>query len=185
MRVTNRFMFALGLLALFTLVGCSGLNFRQGPPFDLGYTAPLGEPVYIEQIRLGKFYSIPPGILGLDQGWERVGKLIVLAPPYPPFPHEVFVRWFNYKQQRFYEATVPLQEDAQVIMRRLPKSDYGDLMIVTGVLPNGQAVVWVTNGHAPKFGTWVEVGRVQGRRAEGDPDRYRNTTAEMRERREI
>jgi hypothetical protein len=95
------------------------------------------------------------------------------------------VRWFNYKQQRFYEATVPLQEDAQVIMRRLPKSDYGDLMIVTGVLPNGQAVVWVTNGHAPKFGTWVEVGRVQGRRAEGDPDRYRNTTAEMRERREI
>jgi hypothetical protein len=185
MRITNRFVLALCLLGLFLFAGCAGVGFRNGPPFDLGYTAPLGEPVYIEQIRLGKFYSIPPGILGLDQGWERVGKLIVLAPPYPPFPQEIFVRWFNYKQQRFYEATVPLREDALQVYRDLPKPQYGRRLIVTGVLPDGQAVVWVASDHAPKFGPWVEVGRVQGRQAEGDPDQHRNTTAEMRERGEI
>lgn len=183
MRITNRFVLALCFLGLFLITGCSGGGFRQGPPFDLGYTAPKEEPVFIEDVR---FDGVPvdyPGILSFD--WKRVGQLTVLAPPYPPFPHQIFVRWFNYKQQRFYEATVQLQEDAQVIMRRLPKSDYGDLMIVTGVLPDGQAVVWVTNGHAPKFGTWVEVGRIQGRQVEGDPDTHRNTTAEMRERGEI
>ncbi|OEU54080.1 MAG: hypothetical protein BA871_09870 [Desulfuromonadales bacterium C00003096] len=110
---------------------------------------------------------------------------MVLAPPYPPFPHEIFVRWFNYRQQRFYEATVPLKEDALQIYRDLPKPRFGRRLIVTGVLPDGQAVVWAASDHAPKFGPWVEVGRVQGRRAEGDPDQYRNTTAEMRERGEI
>ncbi len=185
MRITNRFVPALCLLGLFLIAGCSGAGFRNGTPFDLGYTAPLGEPVYIDQIRLGKFYSVPPGILGLDQGWERVGKLIVLAPPYPPFPHEILVRWFNYKQQRFYEATVTLKEDALQIYRALPKPQYGRRLVVTGVLPDGQAVVWAASDHAPKFGRWIEVGRVQGRRVEGDPDQHRNTTAEMRERGEI
>jgi len=182
MRLTVRFLLALCFLSLFLIAGCSGVGFRHGPPFNLGYTASLGEPVYIEQIRLGKFYSIPPGILGLDQGWERVGKLIVLAPPYPPFPQEIFVRWFNYKQQRFYEATVPLREDALLVFRDLPQPEYGRRLIVTGVLPNGQAVVWVTNTKVARFGTWVEVGRIQGRQAEGNPDQYRNSTAGMRKR---
>jgi hypothetical protein len=138
--------------------------------------------VYIEQIRLGKFYSIPPGILGLDQGWERVGKLIVLAPPYPPFPQEIFVRWFNYKQQQFYEATVPLKEDALLVFRDLPQPEYGRRLIVTGVLPDGQAVVWVTNAKVARFGTWIEAGRVQGRQTEGDVEDYRPQIESMRKR---
>ncbi len=185
MRVIDRFLFAIGLLALFTLAGCSGFNFRQGTPFDLGYTAPLGEPVYIEQVRIDKFYSIAPGILGINQDWQRVDGLIVLAPPYPPFPSEVFVRWFNYKQQRFYEATVPLKEDTPRIYRDLPKIGYGRKLLIIGVLPDGQAVVWVANAKVARFGTWIEVGRVQGQQAERDPDQRRNTTAEMRERGEI
>jgi hypothetical protein len=183
MRITKRFVLALYLLGLFLIAGCSGVGFRQGPPFDLGYTAPKEEPVFIEDVQ---FDGVPvdyPGILSFD--WKRVGQLTVLAPPYPPFPQEIFVRWFNYKQQRFYEATVPLKEDALQIYRDLPKPQYGRRLIVTGVLPDGQAVVWVASDHAPKFGPWVEVGRVQGRRAEGDPDQHRNTTAEMRERGEI
>lgn len=180
MFVTNRLIFALCLVGLLTLTGCSGFNLRQGPPFNLGYTAPKEEPVFIEDVRFEGVHVDYPGILSLD--WKRVGQLTILAPPHPPFPKIIFVRWFNYKQQRFYEATVPLQEEALDLMRNLPKSDYGGLLIVTGVLPDGQAVVWVANAHAPKFGTWVEVGRVQGRQAEGDPDRYRNSTAGMRKR---
>jgi hypothetical protein len=185
MRITNRFVLAFCLLGLFLIAGCSGVGFRNGPPFDLGYTAPLGEPVYIEQIRLGKFYSIPSGILGISQDWQRVDALIVLAPPYPPFPYEIFVRWFNYKQQRFYEATVPLKEDALQIYRDLPKPQYGRRLIVTGVLPDGQAVVWVASDHAPKFGPWVEVGRVQGRRVQGDVENYRPQIESMRKRGKI
>lgn len=183
MRIRNRFVMPLCLLGLLLFAGCSGFGLHQSPSFDLGYTAPKEEPVFIEDVRLDGVHVDYPGILSFD--WKRVGQLTVLAPPYPPFPQEIFVRWFNYMQQRFYEATVPLREDASDVMRHLPESDYGGLLLVTGVLPDGQAVVWVANAHAPKFGTWVEVGRVQGRRAEGDPDRYRNTTAEMRERGEI
>jgi hypothetical protein len=183
MRITNRFVLALCLLGLFLFAGCAGVGFRQGPPFDLGYTAPKEEPVFIEDVRLDGVHVDYPGILSFD--WQRVGQLTVLAPPYPPFPHQIFVRWFNYKQQRFYEATVPLREDALQVYRELPKPLYGRRLIVTGVLPDGQAMVWVASDHAPKFGPWVEVGRVQGRQAEGDPDQHRNTTAEMRERGEI
>ncbi len=182
MRVINRFRFTVGLLGLFTLAGCSSVGFRQGTPFNLGYTAPLGEPVYIEQVRIGKFYSIPPGILGLGLGWERVGKLIVLAPPYPPFPQEIFVRWFNYKQQRFYEAAVPLKEDTLQVYRDLSEPEYGRRLIVTGVLPNGQAVVWAANSKVARFGTWVEVGRVKGQQVEGDVENYRPQIESMRRR---
>jgi hypothetical protein len=183
MRVMNRFVFALCLLGLFTFVGCSSFGFRQGPPFNLGYTAPKEEPVFIENVRFDDVPVDYPGILSFD--WKRVGQLTVLAPPYPPFPNEVFVRWFNYKQQRFYEATVPLKENAFQIYRDLPKPQYGRKLIVTGVLPDGQAVVWVANAKVARFGTWIEVGRMQGRQVEGDPDQHRNTTAEMREHGEI
>ena len=180
MRITNRFVLALCLLGLFLIAGCSGAGLRQGPPFDLGYTAPKEEPVFIEDVRLDGLPVMPGGILGQD--WQKVSGLIVLAPPYPPFPQEIFVRWFNYKQQRFYEATVPLKEDALQIYRDLPKPQYGRRLIVTGVLPDGQAVVWVASDHAPKFGPWVEVGRVQGRQAEGDVENYRPQIDSMRKR---
>ncbi len=180
MRITNRFLLALYLLGLFLVAGCSGVGFRLGPPFNLGYTAPKEEPVYIEDVRLDGMPVMPGGILGQD--WQRVSGLVVLAPPYPPFPHQIFVRWFNYKQQRFYEATVSLREDASDVMRHLPKSDYGGLLLVTGVLPDGQAMVWVANAHAPKFGSWIEVGRVQGRQVEGDVENYRPQIESMRKR---
>jgi hypothetical protein len=183
MRITNRFVLALCFLGLFFIAGCSGVGFRQGLPFDLGYTAPKEEPVFIEDVRLDGMPVMPGGILGQD--WQRVSGLVVLAPPHPPFPHQIFVRWFNYKQQRFYEATVPLKENAFQIYRDLPKPQYGRKLIVTGVLPDGQAVVWVANAKVARFGTWIEVGRMQGRQVEGDPDQHRNTTAEMREHGEI
>jgi hypothetical protein len=78
-----------------------------------------------------------------------------------------------------------LKENAFQIYRDLPKPQYGRKLIVTGVLPDGQAVVWVANAKVARFGTWIEVGRMQGRQVEGDPDQHRNTTAEMREHGEI
>jgi len=180
MRITNHFVPTLCLLCLFLIAGCSGVGFLQCPPFDLGFTAPKEEPVFIEDVQFDEVPVDSPGILSFD--WKRVGQLTVLAPPYPPFPQEIFVRWFNYKQQRFYEATVPLQEDALQIYRDLPEPQFGRRLIVTGVLPDGQAVVWVATDHAPKFGPWVEVGRVQGRQVEGDVENYRPQIESMRKR---
>lgn len=70
-------------------------------------------------------------------------------------------------------------------MWKLSEPRFGGRILTTGVLPSGEAVVWVSNGLDERVGTWVEVARAQGHAAKGDPNRHKAQTEEMRERGEI
>ena len=92
------------------------------------------------------------------------GGYLLLCPP-PPVPRQIYIYWFNYRQQVFYEATVPLKKDAAKTMFSLPKPRFGGPVLVTGVKPDGTAVVWVAP--SPKGSThwrWPRCARSLSRR---------------------
>ena len=179
----KRLLPILALLILLT-VSCAQMTGCQPPPrFDLAFSTPKGEPVYIERVVYDDAFS---GVCGmLTCCWKRARKINVLAPPYPAVPKKIFVRWFNYKQQKYYEGTAILHEDTEKKLRRLRKVNLSNHKLTTGVMPDGQIVVWISNGMSEKSGTWIEVARAQGHVAEGDPAAYSTHTEDMRKRGEI
>ena len=160
------------------LISCS----KKEPNYTISYCSADNEPVWIEKVKYDN-YPVKEGG-GMMGGWKQTMGLISLFPP-PPVPKKIYIYWFNYRQQVFYEATVPLQPDAADIMENLKPPKYGRYVLTTGVLPDGSAVVWVSNSLSAQTGDWIEVGRARGRLAEGDPDSRKNTTEEMRQRGEI
>ncbi|MDA8137797.1 MAG: DUF2931 family protein [Desulfobacteraceae bacterium] len=164
-----------------TLTGCP--LFSKPIRFDVAWATPQGEPVYIEDSVYDDSWRFSSGILSCC--WKKASKIAVLAPPFPPVPHKVRIRWFNYKQQKYYEATVPLPQDSKKIMLSLPNPDKDNLIITTGVQPDGQAVVWFSDGLSEHSGTWIEVGRAQAKEVPGDPNDHKAQTEEMRELGEI
>ena len=164
------------------LNACTGLGKPYIERYDISYCSVDNEPVWIEKV-LFDHYPVKSGG-GMMGGWMMAGGYILLFPP-PPVPKEIYIYWFNYRQQVFYEATVPLKKDAAKTMSSLPKPRFGGPVLVIGVKPDGTAVVWVTNGGDARFSTWIEVGRAKGHLAKGDPANYKNTTEGMRKRGEI
>ncbi len=172
---------ALLITPLFSLAGCT--SFKAQERFDIGYTHNREDPVFIEKVIFDKSFYDAPGIISLD--WKEVGKITVPAPPFPPVPQKIFIRWFDYKQQVFYETTVKIPIEAAKVVTDLPKPRFGSRIITTGVLPNGEAVVWVSNSLRASIGTWIELARAQGRQVEGDVENYRPQIEEMRQLGEI
>ena len=160
------------------LMACS----KKEPNYTISYCTADKEPVWIEKVKYDN-YPIKSGGMLLS-GWQQALGLIALFPP-PPVPKKIYIYWFNYRQQVFYEATVSLQPDAADIMENLPTPDISRPVLTTGVLPDGSAVVWVSNSLSADYGSWVEVGRAKGRLAEGDVNNYRLQTEDMRQRGEI
>ena len=177
MKRQTPFFTTLVLLTVF----CAQMTGCQPPPqYDLAFSTPKDEPVYFERVVYDDAFS---GVCGmLTCCWKRARKINVLAPPYPAVPKKIFVRWFNYKQQQYYEATVTLPDNGEKIMRSLRKPEYGPHILTTGVKPDGLVVIWFSNGLSEKSGTWIEVARAQGHVAEGDPELRRNSTRGFRER---
>ncbi len=160
------------------LIACS----KQDPNYTISYCSADKEPVWIEKVKYDN-YPIKSGGMVLGN-WQVAAGLIALFPP-PPVPKKIYIYWFNYRQQVFYEATVPLQPNAADIMENLPTPDISRPVLTTGVLPDGSAVVWVSNSLSADYGSWIEVGRAKGRLAEGDVNNYRLQTEDMRQRGEI
>ncbi|MDA8139734.1 MAG: DUF2931 family protein [Desulfobacteraceae bacterium] len=183
MKKQRAFIVLLAILCLCSLVvaGCSKPS--SPPRFDIAFATPEGEPVFIEKAVYDDAWIGHCGIMMCC--WKEVGKINVLAPPFPPVPSKVRIRWFNYKQQKYYEATVHLPQDSKKIMRSLPNPDKDNLIITTGVQPDGQVVVWFSDGLSEHSGTWIEVGRTQGQEVPGDPAEYSTHTEDMRKRGEI
>lgn len=151
------------------------------PKFNIAFATPENEPVWIENLAYDGAHVGSAGIMFCC--WKKAGKTMIIAPR--PVPKTIFIRWFNYKQQKFYEATVPLPENTEATLRSLPQKKDSTYKITTGVLPDGRVVVWVSNGLSERTGTWIEVARIQGHQAEGNPYKYKNTTEDMRARGEI
>lgn len=164
---------------LLSLTACQAI--LPAPKFDIAFATPNNEPVWIENLAYDDAHIGSAGIMFCC--WNEAGKIMITASR--PVPKKIFIRWFNYKQQKFYEATALLPENTKATLRSLPKPEYGNPILTVGVLPDGVAVVWVSNDLSELTGTWIEVARVQGHQAEGNPYKYKNTTEDMRERGEI
>ena len=177
MKKLSHGIIAVALLILLT--ACTGLGSSYSDRYDISYCSADNEPVWIEKVQFDR-YPVKSGG-GMMGGWMMAGGYILLFPP-PPVPRQIYIYWFNYRQQVFYEATVHLKKDAAKTMFSLPKPRFGGPVLVTGVKPDGSAMVWVTNGGDAKFSTWVEVGRAQGTLAPGDPESRRNSTESLRRR---
>lgn len=183
-KMSKIFRFAItALVAAVLLTACATALLSEPMLYTITYCSADNEPVWVERVKFDQSEVMEAGIL--TGPWKNAGKAVALFPP-PPVPKEIYVYWFNYRQQVFYEATVPLKKNAAEIMRTLPKSEYeGRPYITTGVLPDGKAVVWISNGPWPGDSTWIEVGRSQGKRAAGNPNDYKSQTEDMRKRGEI
>ncbi len=177
MRIKSSLLLILFIVSFIT-VSCS----NKDPEYTVSYCTADKEPVWIERVKFDDYPMKSGGML--LNGWKQALGLIELFPP-PPVPKQIYIYWFNYRQQVFYEATIPLQKDAAKIMKALPKPDYGRYVLTTGVLPDGSAVVWVGNSLSSLTGTWTEVGHAKGHLAKGDPASRKNTTEEMRQKGEI
>lgn len=182
--MSNVFRFVIAALVTVVLFsGCATALLSEPMMYTITYCSADKEPVWIEKVKFDEYWVEPAGIL--MGNWKLARKAVILFPP-PPVPKEIYVYWFNYKQQVFYEATVPLKKNAAEQMQKLPIHESGEVRyLTTGVLPDGKAVVWVSNGDWAKDSIWIEVGRAQGKRAAGDPTSRKNTTEEMRQRGEI
>ncbi len=167
------------ILLVVMLSACSSLEKTHSEKYTISYCSTGDEPVWIEKVKFDD-YPVKSGG-GLIGGWKRAMGMISLFPT-PSVPKQVYIYWFNYRQQVFYEVTVPIQKNAAEIMYNLPQLKFSANFLVTGVKPDGTAVVWVTNGSNAKFSTWVEVGRAQGTLAPGDPESRRNSTESLRRR---
>ena len=172
----------IAAVLIVTLTACTGLGVSSHARYTISYSTVDSEPVYIEKVKFDKNNVMPGGIL--MGGRKRAMGMICLFPP-PPVPNQVYIYWFNYRQQVFYEATVHIQNNAAKVMHDLPQLKFSGNFLVTGVKPDGTAVVWVTNGSNAKFSTWVEVGRAKGERVAGDVENFRDQTEGMRKRGEI
>lgn len=175
----KKLFFLFFLASLLLAGGCQAV--LPSPKFDVAFSTPKNEPVYIEDAVYDDAWIGHGGIMLCC--WKDAGRINVIGDR--PVPKMVFIRWFNYKQQKYYEATVLLPENLKSIMWKLPEPRFGGRILTTGVLPNGEVVVWASNGLDERMGTWVEVARTKGHVATGDPHNHRSQTEEMKERGEI
>ena len=164
--------------AAIVLMSCS----KKEPSYTISYCSADNEPVWVEKVKYDN-YPIKEGG-GMMGGWKQAMGLIALFPP-PPIPKKIYIYWFNYRQQVFYEATVSLQPDAADIMENLPTPDISRPVLTTGVLPDGSAVVWVSNSLSADYGSWIEVGRAKGRLAQGNVQDFHDQTVSLRRRGKI
>jgi hypothetical protein len=167
------------------LSACAATRLALGPSikYTISYCSADKEPVNIDKVKYDQRWVKSGGmILGY---WKHTSGDILLFPP-PPIPKQIYIHWFNYRQQVFYEATVPLKDNAAEIMQQLPPHPWeGDPYLTAGVLPDGSAVVWVSNGNWVKYSLWVEVGRAKGRRVAGDVENFRAQTEYLKRRGDI
>ncbi len=165
--------------ALISMGGCQAI--LPAPKYSVAFSTPRNEPVFIEEVVYDGAWHGRCGVLLCC--WKEARKKNVISPR--PVPRIISIRWFNYRQQKFYEATVDLPASTAATLRRLPKPEFGSYKLTTGVQPDGIVVVWVSNGSDERTGTWIEVARDQGHQAEGNPGDYKSQTEDMRQRGEI
>ncbi|AJQ96941.1 DUF2931 family protein [Gynuella sunshinyii] len=181
-------LFLLSLL----LSGCKEKTYDYG--FDTGGLGGPGWPIWVEYLIINEAWQIPVG--SLSGGTGDVSK----RPPggasasmgWIPLPHTVRARWFSYRNQTFYEATVEIPEDKQKQIKRwlkkYPREKFLPLLS-TGISGKGEMQLWWYVGcvgfgcpEGPKnfeFHFFELTPRIQATVAEGDVHIYSADTREQ------
>ena len=108
-----------------------------------------------------------------------------------PLPERFNIRWFNFTQQRFYEAAIYDPEMPKLAKEVIKKysvdgNRFNEFYFVAILANSGEVKIWFAGRGEntrrrglPKFGEIIGSG--QGYEIFGDPERYENRTEEARE----
>ncbi|AJQ96635.1 hypothetical Protein YC6258_04603 [Gynuella sunshinyii YC6258] len=157
--------------------------------FDTGGYGGTGWPIWVEKLVFNESWGVPVGGLsgGISNVSERLpgGKSSAMGPV--PLPQTIRARWFSYRTQTFYEATLEISEEERLYIKQwfeqYPRKGYLHTL-VTGISGEGTIQAWwlvvCVNSLAgcPKYErNYFELApRIQATVAEGDPNQYYNTT---------
>jgi hypothetical protein len=186
----------LVIAALALLVGVSVIVtvFRQAAP-----------PLHFTSVSVGSQSYVCVEKLRFDDGaWHAMRGFVTsgYGPPPPlvpgnkagigptPFPTKGEARWFNFSQQRFYEARLldpDIPQKAAAVVKAQPLAPYR-LTLTLALGDAGDLQMWLsgTDANYPNSRDFMEfLSAVQGYEAEGDVNEYKKATEGARLRREI
>ena len=192
----RRLNYLCGLLLLpLLLSSCEEKTYDYG--FDTGGFGGPGWPTWVEYLIINESWQVPVG--NLSGGEAEISK----RPPGGssagmgpvPLPHTVRARWFSYRTQTFYEATVEIPKDKQKQIKqwfkRYPREKFLPLLSI-GINGQGAIQLWWYVGCVGmgcpqgfkdfEYHFFELTPRINATVAEGDPGMYRvRTTQEVNE----
>ncbi|WP_428242084.1 DUF2931 family protein [Gynuella sp.] len=148
--------------------------------FDTGGYGGRGWPIWVEKLVFNESWGAPVGALsgGKPDTSARLPGGASAVMGYVPLPQTIRARWFSYRTQTFYEATLEISEEKRTQIKewfdRYPRKKFVH-NLVTGISGEGTMQAWWFVG-CVNFGCPEEyeshyfelAPRIQATVAEGD-----------------
>ncbi|AJQ94250.1 DUF2931 family protein [Gynuella sunshinyii] len=125
--------------------GCEEKTYDYG--FDTGGFGGPGWPIWVEYLIINESWQLPVGNLsgGNADTTHRPPGGSSAGAGWVPLPHTVRARWFSYRTQTFYEATVEIPKDKQTEIKQwlkhYPSVNYLH-SLSTGIAGQGDIQLW-------------------------------------------
>ncbi|AJQ96634.1 DUF2931 family protein [Gynuella sunshinyii] len=116
--------------------------------FDTGGYGGKGWPIWVEKLVFNETWGVPVGALsgGVSDTSKRLPGGKAAGAGYVPLPQTIRARWFSYRTQTFYEATLEISEEkgAQIKdwFERYPTESGFSHALVSGISGEGSMQVW-------------------------------------------
>jgi len=91
-----------------------------------------------------------------NNGWGNSGPTHIIGDLLKPIPDKMFIRWFSFVEDKFYEGEFPINQDALASLFAKEtetylgsgKRKFKELNV--GLAPGGLVVIWISNGVTQK-----------------------------------
>ncbi|MCC5812117.1 MAG: DUF2931 family protein [Ectothiorhodospiraceae bacterium] len=174
----------LWLALLAALAGCASSPGQPYPYAVVTGSGPDGWPAWVEELTFDNSWRVAAGAIGGNPDWDippQSGKITVIGRG--PVPRTMQARWFSHRTLTFYEIELELPEDTELrvrdFYRKHPASDYRHALMV-GISGDGRVRLWwraMCRGFCGDDPVYLPIIKeAVGTQAEGDPERYREST---------
>jgi hypothetical protein len=162
------------------------------PPHISSFGLAAQSYLWVEDYVLDNVLGIPGGNMSSGYGLPPSASSVAVMGKQAP-PRRVFVRWFNFNQQRYYEAVLDDADlpwkiwRAEWTMRFKTRfHSHYDWTLTMALREDGVMEVWLMGFDEKLIGEpntrFAEfLGSAHGREAPGDPAKYKNNTRRARE----
>ena len=185
----TRLKYLCWLIVLSVMLSACRAADRYDYGFDTGGYGGQGWPIWVEELVFNESWGVPVGSLsgGPADPSERLPGGKAAGMGQVPLPQTIRARWFSYRTQTFYEATLEIPEDKrtqiQQWLKQYPRKGFLH-NLVTGISGEGTMQAWwlaicINSGFdCPKYErhSFELAARVQAIVVEGDPTHYRERT---------
>ncbi|AJQ95448.1 DUF2931 family protein [Gynuella sunshinyii] len=155
--------------------------------FSTGSYGGTDWPIWVEKLVFNESWGVPVGNLsgGRKDTSDHLPSGRSAGMGWVPLPHTIRARWFSYRTQTFYEATLEIPEEKraqiQQWFKQYPRKGYAH-NVVTGISGEGTMQAWwltvCVNFGCPEYEShsFELTPRIPATVAEGDPSQYREQT---------